>query len=114
MERSIKAADDFIVAAIQHGECTETGDSKLGNKQYKKIMKSAQEIKASGKGNEIFSELMEHPDISVKLWSASFAYQDNPVEAEQVLKSIIGIKRSLVSFTAEITLNELKSGSLTL
>ncbi|MFC5701714.1 DUF2019 domain-containing protein [Cohnella faecalis] len=112
MELVQKQINDFIDAAIQHGECTEIGNSKLGNKFYKKIMMSSEVIKSSEKGKEVFLELMKHPNISVRLWSASFAYQNNPIEAEQVLQDIIGIKKSLVSFTAEITLNELKSGRL--
>jgi HEAT repeat protein len=105
------AVEKFIEASIQHGVGTETGNSKLANKSYKVIKKNYDIIKENDLVNVLIN-LLEHENISVKLWAASYMLNIETEKAIAALKEVIGSKSPLISFSAEMTLSEWEKGNL--
>lgn len=101
----------FINAAILHGEATETGDYKLGNKQYAVIANAYRKLKDQKNGIEILHKLMNHKNISVQSWAASYLLKTHTEEAKKVLQSVAD-KHGLVGFSAKMTLQEWEKGNL--
>ena len=106
-----KLKDKFILAASKHGDATNSGDYKLGNKQVDIIDSSYKELVKTIEGRESLRDLMSNPNLSVKLWAASVCLPFFTIEAEKVLSNV-SKDASLIGSSAEITLREWKKGNL--
>jgi hypothetical protein len=101
-----------IYAAAVHGEATEDGDYRTGNKEHDKLTAVCRELRTRGlKEQRALLGSLDHPDDAVRGWAAAHALEFAPEEGEPVLESHAA-GESLASFAAEITLEEWKKGSL--
>ncbi len=102
-------------AASLHGQATERGDYRVGNKQYDLLVSLHKELKRrGGEGRAAILSLMRSADIGVRLWAATFALRFAPEQAALVLEEIARGPRSTTRFTAEVTLEEWRKGNLKL
>jgi hypothetical protein len=102
----------YITSCIEHDEGTESGDYRKANRAAKKIYATVTELKKNNKLEFLF-RLLDHENESVKLWSSSYLLDiDQDEQAITTLKSLIGIPKSLVSFSAKVTLDEWQKGTL--
>lgn len=113
MEITEKNIESYINAAIKHGECTEEGDYKQANKQYKIIQRSLNELKVSEKGVTQLKDLMEHQSDYVKLWSSTHLLSVEEKKSRQVLMELAR-KPGFLGLTAQTTLDEWTKGNLKL
>ena len=110
MEQDIKKLADLC---IEQGKAEALGDYKRNNMLYLKIEKIYVALKASQRMNELV-ELYTHENPYVRLTAATYTLTICPQQAEKVLKDLMPIKKSLVGFTAEMTLQEWRKGNLKL
>ncbi len=102
-------------AASLHGQATERGDYRVGNKQYDLLVSLHKELKRrGGEGRAAILSLMRSEDIGVRLWASTRALRFAPGLAEPALEEIASIPRSLNAFTAQMTLEEWRKGNLKL
>lgn len=111
MEIVEKVIKTFVDAAVKHGECTNRGDYRTANKQYKIMFKSLQQLKVHEDGIIQFKELMEHQSDYVRLWSSTHLLRVEEEKAKKHLKSLAK-KSEIISLTAQTTLDEWEKGNL--
>ena len=100
--------NEFIENAVIQGEATYSGNYKKGNKSADKLFKLGIIMKENTDiAKEMLNVLLDHENINVKIWAASYALdiKFREKEAEQLLEGIsmmpdIGI----LSFDAEMSL----------
>jgi hypothetical protein len=102
----------FTKACIIKGKADEAGDSRKGNKQYKIINATYQELKANKCLNELLP-LLEHENLYVRMWASGYLLQITPAIAEKVLEQLSSL-RGNIGFCSTITLREWRSGNLVL
>ena len=103
---------NFERSCIIHGDATESGDYKTANKHHQIIIKSILQLYNNGDLMKI-ENLLNHKNVSVKLWSAGMLLPFRSSLCEKILKEI-SKANGMVSFSAEITLQEWKKGTLKL
>ena len=84
--------DEYIELAIAWGTALSQGDSKITNKLHRKLSKFVLKIEKDRVLSEkIFSPLLDHKDLSVKLWTIIEAFRlgINVDKAEQLLQTIV-------------------------
>ncbi|QYR21275.1 hypothetical protein KZ483_26945 [Paenibacillus sp. sptzw28] len=102
----------FIEACSNHGEGTESGNYKKANKAAHKIFDIVTELKKQNNLEYLF-KFIEHDNDSVRLWSSSYLLDiDNENRAIDTIKKLIGKPKSLVSFSAKVTIDEWEKGTL--
>lgn len=105
-------SDAFINAAMSHGEGSETGNSKLTNKSYDKLIDIIRKYRSiHGSEKELVLPLLSHQNSSVCTWAALFSLPIDEARAMQTLTSI-SEKSGIVSFSAKMTLEEWLKGAL--
>jgi len=102
----------FEEAAAKHGEATETGDYRTGNKCWGVIDQAIKFIKEQNETSAL-SRFLDHRAVGVRLWAASYMLPINENEAIKVLEHISG-QSGLNSLSARTTLSEWRKGSLKL
>jgi hypothetical protein len=114
----IETADlaDLILAyreaARVQGNATETGRPKVGNTAATLICSIYSELRHRGaESQRALLPLLTDDDASVRLWAASHALEFSPRAAEHALQSLIEVG-NLLSFCAQITLEEWRQGRL--
>ncbi|MGZ3751759.1 MAG: hypothetical protein ACXVPV_16885 [Bacteroidia bacterium] len=109
-----KDADDalrvFKEATTIHGECTENGNYKLGNKNYDKIVKAVEYLKREDKRDHLY-QFLEDKNIWVRLWSAVYLLSLYENEALKVLNEAAATK-GIAGGSARTTVDEWKKGNL--
>jgi hypothetical protein len=101
----------FANACIEKGKFEADGDEKNGNICYKRIHELYWLLKSENRLDEL-SVLLEHKNPYVRLWASAYTLQIDSASAEKVLEELTLIKKDMVGFTAEITLQEWRSGRL--
>lgn len=101
----------FKENAIIHGECTQNGDYKRGNKSHKNIINAIKYISAEHK-YEIIEPLLEDNNLSVRIWAAYALLHVNTPKAVKALKEIVKTDSGIMGFNAEMTLDEFKKGNI--
>ncbi|MEJ0091346.1 MAG: DUF2019 domain-containing protein [Limisphaerales bacterium] len=102
----------YAAAAAAHGEATEKGDYRVGNKQHDIIVATYREIRARGlEAQRSLFGLLDHPNEAVRLVAAAHALEFAPEEGATVLE-LLAKGTSIHGFSARITLEEWKKGSL--
>jgi len=99
--------EDYKQEAIQHGICSEEGDSRRGNKAYDKLHKILKEIKDQGEESRLI-ELFNDENRWVQLWAASHCLEFEEKKSLKKLKQIKKEKLPHISSDAEYTIMEWK------
>jgi len=107
------STEEFIAAAMDHALGTETGDFRITNKAYDRILAAREQLRVLPDGGRgCLREMLSNPEPGVRLWSACYLLPTDPVEAESTLVSLAQ-EKGLVGFDAEMTLKEWRAGRLT-
>ena len=102
----------YAAAAAAHGEATNKGDYIVGNKQHDIIVAVYRELRARGlEAQRSLFGLLDHPNEAVRGMAAADALEFAPEEGAPVLESL-GKSTSIHGFTARVTLEEWKKGTL--
>lgn len=103
----------FKSAAKLQAEATCEGNSTKGNLNYEIIVKSASYLK---KNNQLLmlEPLLGEEDIGIKLWASTYLLETIEHKALNVLNTIASANILHHSFTAEMILEEWKTGNLKL
>lgn len=102
----------YVNAAILHGQFSFDGNYKEGNKQHDLIISAYKDLRKSTEGIEFIRQLMNHHNLSVKLWSAAHSLPYHEKQAKRVLKDIQKLGEQ-GSIEAEYTIKEWDEGNLT-
>jgi len=104
--------DNFIEQAKSHGEANENGNHKLANKLHSKLTVLYQKIQNEGKWDVLY-ELINYPNESVQLWSATFLLKNDKKNALDILNNL---KRSekIIGLTASSIIDKWNEGMLQL
>jgi HEAT repeats len=101
---------DYIDAAILHGEASARGNYKVANKQYTnltRIYKRFEKDKITA--NNLLGELLQHENTSVRIWAAAHAL-GLKIETEKAVKTLEEASRDnsvgILRLNAEMTLKE--------
>ena len=107
-----KYINEYIDSCILHGCATEEGNHKLANKSYKKIITNYNNLKRLGDIRlTALVKLLDHPNLSVQLWSSSHLLPFNENLAKNKLRKL-SLETGSVSLNAEITLEEWENNQL--
>ena len=101
--------DDYIRAAVSHGEATLSGDFRKANRQYGILSGYYSQIKDDPAALEIFSTLLSHDNVSVRIWSAAYLLPHNSLMAVRVLKEI-SKGEGIMAFNAKMVLENMTHG----
>ena len=104
----------YINLATSHGEFMLNGDSENGNRIHSQLMKVIAQLKLDRQHvrHEFFATL-NHPNDSVKLWTATTLLKTIENEAVKVLRHIAKNNSSIHRVTANATIECWKKGMLT-
>ena len=103
----------YAKAAMAHGRATEAGDHKKANRAYDELAAIYRELRRRGPdAQRALLPLLNDPEPGVCAWAASHALEFAPVEGEPVLRALESIPKSLVSFSAKMTLQQWREGKL--
>jgi len=106
---------EYAKYASEHGQAMEVCDYKKTNRAYDKVIKLYLQIEEQGGlVHPLFKEMLSSPDLGVRAWAATHSLKVSTEEAEATLADIGKTPKSLVAFSAEITLEEWKKGTLDL
>ncbi|MDD4970329.1 MAG: hypothetical protein PHT07_12965 [Paludibacter sp.] len=104
--------DNFIEHAKKYGEAIEEGNHKLANKLHSKLTVLYQKIQNERKW-EVLYELINHPNESVQLWSATFLLKNDNEIALDVLNKLKQSEK-IVGLTATSIIDMWNKGMLQL
>ena len=103
----------YTEAAKAHGQATENGDYEKANEAHDVIASAYRELRRRGlDAQRALLALLDHSDPGVRSWSAAHALEFSPAEGERVLSRMENIPKSLVSFSAKMTLRQWREGKL--
>ena len=105
--------EKFISACIEKGKYEELGNSKMGNRQYNIIKSCYLALKKLDQLDNMVG-LLEHENPYVRLWAASYMLPIAPIKSEGALKELSTLKGKPVAFSAQMTLQEWRKGTLSL
>ena len=100
----------FEKAAIEQGEASKLGKNKTANRNYDKIKNVVMYLKNNESLNRL-SVFYVHPNVSVRIWAASYLLPLYEKESIKVLKEIAKMK-FFGSLDAQMTIREWKNGNL--
>ena len=103
--------DNFINACIAKGKAEQTGDTDADKFHYDVIGSVYNLLKNNNRLTDLV-ELLEHEDPYVRLWAAYYCLRVTPSKAEETLKTLSKEKGVIVGFSAQITLDEWRKGTL--
>ena len=104
------ALEYFREAAAIHGEATESGNYKLGNKNYDLIVKSIDYLIKESAIDHLL-KFLDDPNISVRVWAAAYLL---PIYEKEALNTLLSIMQGngIIAGNAQITIQEWKKGNL--
>jgi hypothetical protein len=103
----------YAEAATSHGRATEQGDYVKGNAAHEVISSVYRELRRRGPdAQRALLDLLGDPEVGVRCWAASHALEFSPADGERVLSELAGVPKSLVSFSAKMTLKQWRDGKL--
>jgi len=102
----------YVKAAHDHGEATERGDPKAGNKAADMVSTVYRELRNRGQpAQSLLLRLLGTQDLSVRSWAAAHALEFAPEKGEPVLEALSNQPRWL-GFSARTTLKVWREGKL--
>jgi hypothetical protein len=104
---------EFIEQAKTHGSGTLSGDFKVSNMAYDKIVEILKILHNIDSELRMLTPLLKHTNMSVRTWAATYLL---PHFTEMALKVLddAGKEGGLIAFSAEITAREWRAGRLQL
>jgi hypothetical protein len=103
----------YTAAAASHGQATEAGDHKKANRAADSIAAIYRELRQRGAdAQKHLLALLTHPDPGVRGWAGAHALEFAPSDGERALLQLATIRKSLVAFSAEMTLKVWREGRL--
>jgi hypothetical protein len=104
--------EEFRTLSAGHGHDIEDGKPKAANRKYDVLVAIRKELRERGMdADRHLLGLLDDPEPGTRYWAASSVLDFAPTEAEQVLSELAKIPKSLVGFTAELTLRQWKAGT---
>jgi HEAT repeat protein len=101
----------YTESSAAHARATEVGDHVAANLAHDALAEAYRELRRR-RAQWVLLPLLEHPDLSVRVWAAAHALEFCPEQGEPVLKRAAEIPRGLVSFSAQMTLRQWHDGKL--
>ena len=101
----------YRTAATTHGRGTIEGNSAETNEAANFLSAAYRELRRRNQ-EAVLSVLLEDPDPSVRGWAGSHVLEFAPDEAEPVLMALAADDLGIISFNAEMTLEEWRAGRL--
>lgn len=111
MEKFNEVVNEYIKAAMNHGNALAEGNSKKANSAYRIIEKNYNILKQN-EALELLIGLLTHENNSVKLWAARHTLNYKSDLAKKVLLELGTLKSTSVAFDARMVLSEWKKGNL--
>ncbi len=103
----------YADSAAAHGRATEAGDHETANAAHEALARVYRELRRRGtEAQRTLLPLLEHDDPGVRVWAGAHALEFAPAQGERALTRIAEIPKSLVGFSAEVTLQEWRAGRL--
>ncbi len=103
----------YAESAAAHGRASETGDHKAANAAHDVLAGVYRELRRRGvDAQQALLPLLEDPELGVRGWAGAHALEFAPTEGERALSRIAEIPKSLVSFSAKMTLRQWREGKL--
>jgi hypothetical protein len=103
----------YSESAAAHGRATEAGDHKTANAAHEVLATVYRELRRRGvEAQRALLPLLEHNDIGVRGWAGAHALEFAPSEGESALTALAEVPRSLISFSAKMTLRQWREGTL--
>jgi hypothetical protein len=102
----------YVRAASAHGRATNGGDSDAANRAHDQVAQAYSEIRSRGSGvQDKLLPLLDDPDPGVRSWAGAHALEFSPKKGERALRKVAG-EDGLIAFSAEMTLETWKAGTL--
>ena len=106
-----KLITDYIELATNHGELLIEGDSKKANRIHKKLTDLVLKIKGDKSVHDLFFDLLEHENITVRMWTAVELSNTFSEIALSKLKEIEKLD-TILSLTAYSLIDSIKTGMI--
>ncbi len=101
---------DYITLAIEHGISIENGNDSKSNKIHSRIMKVIKEISQSeSKIKNEFYGLLTHPNLSVRLWTATELLGTDEKKSVKIML-IIEADKGIIGLTSKTLIDMWKKG----
>lgn len=110
--KEVTLVDDYLNSLIAFNEASLNNDQKTAKKHYKKMDLCFRTLRDSGQLSELIRYL-NHENENVRLWVSTHLLPFDEKLAKDSLKKIVDNKKGLLSFSAEMTLQEWSKGNLT-
>ena len=108
-----KIAERYIAAASQHGACSETGNYRVGNAAYDRMMKARHDLKKlPDRGIAVLMKLMQHPNDWVKSAAGTHLLPLNEQLGCAILERLLDGPSRHVASNAELILREWRAGHM--
>lgn len=108
-----KIAERYIAAAGQHGACSETGNYKVGNAAYDRLMKLRHDLKKlPDRGVAVLSRLIQHPNDWVKSAAGTNLLPLREELAFAILERLAAGPSRHVASNAKLILREWREGHM--
>lgn len=98
--------------SARHGHAIEAGNHKAANRDFDMIVAINEELR--GRGTEAHRQLLgllNDQEPGTRCWAATDVLVFAPQEGERALAELAKIPKSLVGFTAKMTLQQWKAGT---
>jgi hypothetical protein len=104
--------ENYVSAALAHGEATKSGDYSAANRAYENIAAIYRELRSRGiSAQNSLLPLLNHMDIAVRCWAASHALEFAPDQGIITLEAL-SKSQGIWRLKAATILKEWKKGSL--
>jgi hypothetical protein len=108
-----KIAERYIAAAIQHGTCSETGNYKVGNAAYDRMVKARHDLKKlPDRGLAVLMKLIQYPNDWVKTAAGTHLLALNEQLGCAVIERLLDSPSRHVASDAELILREWRAGHM--
>lgn len=102
----------YVDSARVHGEATKLGNARKANRAYKEIVRAFLELEKYGdEGTTALMLTLGAEESAVRTWGATHLLKSHPERALPVLADVAR-EKSLVGFSAKVTLEEWTNGTL--
>ena len=102
----------FQEAAMKYGDATQTGNYRIGNKNYDKLIEIVAYLKETDNIDELL-QFLNNDNAGIRLAAAVFVLSRHEEKGVQVLEEL-SKNYGLLSSVAEMTLSEWRKGNLKL
>jgi hypothetical protein len=99
-------------ASAERWRAISEGRTREGNRLYDLLVEIRRELRARGEeAQRQLLVLLDDPEPGTRCWAAASVLEFAPAEGERVLAELAKIPKSLVGFSAELTLEQWKAGT---